>query len=208
MRLHHACLLLAFLPFATPAHAYGTIDIPSAYSAPQWDSWQRQRPYTGYEHRHRHHAKAHDGPRHGHSAAIHHGSGNLIARSGARASVSSHALPHFQCLVDRLEAAGYPIAFMGGYAARSNPSAHPTGNAVDINQTGRGRVTRRFPGNVEEMCRACGVYSGAHFGDLGHFELPGKYGYVNIGRRYASRHWRHRRGQAGQSVGGFAGDHC
>ena len=182
--------LTAILP--TAAYAYGTYDPPNvaAWSAPQW-RWQRhQRPYTGYEPRHRQHAKAHQRAR---QARHGHGSGNLIAHSGATASVSSHALPHFQCLVNRLEAAGYRIAFMGGFARRSNPSAHPTGNAVDINQTGFGRVTRRFPSNVEEMCLACGVYSGAHFGDYGHFELPGKYGYVNIGQRYAYRHWRHRR---------------
>lgn len=181
--------LTAILP--ATAHAYGSFDPPSAWSAPQWQSWQRQRPFSGYEpYRHRHHAKAHHGRsvgRHGHSG------GNLVARSGAAASVSAHALPHFQCLVDRLETAGYPIAFMGGYARRSNASAHPTGNAVDINQTGRGRVTRMFPSGLEAMCQACGVYNGAHFGDLGHFELPGKYGYVNVGRRYASRHWHHRR---------------
>lgn len=124
---------------------------------------------------------------------VHHGSGNLVARSGATASVSEVARPHFQCLVDRLESAGYRIDFMGGYASRSNPSAHPTGNAVDINQVAFGRVTRALPFGYVGMAESCGVYSGSHFGDVGHFEMPGKYGYVNLGYarvRYAYR--RHR----------------
>ena len=134
------------------------------------------------------HARHH---RHHHYAPVHHdgGSGNLVARSGARTSVSSVALPHFQCLVNRLESVGYRIDFMGGFASRSNPSAHPTGNAADINQTGFGRVTRQLPFGYVSMAESCGVYSGSHFGDVGHFEMPGKYGYVNIGTRYASRHW-------------------
>lgn len=194
MRLHHACLLLALLPFASSAHAYGAYDPPSSASwvAPRWVTYQHWKPYTGYEpykaHWRSHYRAAIQRPQ-----QAHYGHGNLVARSGATASVSAHAQPHFQCLVDKLEAAGYRIAFMGGYARRSNPSAHPTGNAVDINQTGFGQVIRRFPDGLEEMCRACGVYNGAHFGDIGHFEMPGKYGYVNVGRRYASRHWRHRR---------------
>lgn len=185
--------LTAFLPIK--ANAYGNFDVPAAYSASSWTSYGRLRPYTGYEpYRGGHHARAHHGPRQarrGHPG----GSGNLAARSGARTSVSAVARPHFQCLVDRLEAAGYRVDFMGGYAARSGPSAHPTGNAVDINQTGRGRVTRAFPAGLEAMCAACGVYSGAHFGDLGHFEMLHKYGYVNVGLRYASyraRRWHHR----------------
>ena len=47
--------LTAFLPFK--AHAYGTYEAPSTYSAPQWAYGQRQRPFTGYEpYRHRRHA--------------------------------------------------------------------------------------------------------------------------------------------------------
>jgi len=185
---------IGLMALATQAHAAHGSYLPSDWPASSWASYQRWRPYTGYEpYRYRHRGYAHHRRAHRHIGHIRHGSGNLVARSGATASVSSHALPHFQCLVDRLETAGYRIDFMGGYARRSNPSAHPTGNAVDINQTGFGRVTRRFPANVEEMCRACGVYSGAHFGDYGHFEMPRKYGYVNVGRRYASRQWRHRR---------------
>jgi len=170
---------------ARPAAAYGIWQGPEA--APV-QSPQDAHRWRGYYHRphagHAHHAR---------SLARHHpsrGGGNLAARSGARASVSAAALPHFRCLVDRLEAAGYRIQFMGGFGRRNGPSAHPTGNALDINQTARGRVTRAFPAGLEAMCAVCGVYSGAHFGDYGHFEMPGKYGYVNTGRRYAYQHRR------------------
>lgn len=104
----------------------------------------------------------------------------LVASSGARTSVSTVARPHFTCLLGKLEAVGYRIDFMGGYAGRGNASAHPTGNALDINQTARNVVTRRLPANVTELARDCGLVHGATWShpDQGHFEMPRKYGYV------------------------------
>ena len=185
-----AAALTATWPQPAAAHGAWGFEVPDASwrGGPQDAGRDR-----GYYPRHRV-ARAH----HGRSAARHRpsrGGGNLVARSGASASVSGRALPHFRCLVDRLEAAGYRIDFMGGFARRSGPSAHPTGNALDVNQTARGRVTRAFPAGLETMVTGCGLYSGAHFGDLGHFEMAGKYGYVNVGRRharYSARRWRHR----------------
>src|SRR5277367_5305884 len=69
----------------------------------------------------------------------------VSSNNGHHASVSGAFQPHAQCLINKLEHAGYRIDFMTGFASRSNPSAHPTGNAIDINQTGFGRVTRRLP---------------------------------------------------------------
>jgi hypothetical protein len=104
----------------------------------------------------------------------------LVASSGAKTSVSTVAKPHFTCLLTKLEAVGYHIDFMGGYVSRGNSSAHPTGNALDINQTGRNVVTRRLPPNATEMARDCGLVHGAVWShpDQGHFEMPNKYGYV------------------------------
>jgi hypothetical protein len=110
----------------------------------------------------------------------------VTSSSGRHASVSSAFQPHAQCFIRKLDAAGYHIKFMTGYAKRSNVSAHPTGNAIDINQTGFGRVTHRFPAGYLQMASECGVYSGSHFGDYGHFEMPRKYGYVGL-VRYAHR---------------------
>lgn len=120
------------------------------------------------------------------------GSGHVVrTRGGATASVSTVARPHFQCLLDKLDAAGYQISFMGGYARRGNSSAHPTGNALDINQIGRNIVTRRLPSNATQMARDCGLMHGAEWSrpDTGHFEMPHKYGYVYRARRvrYAYR---------------------
>ena len=114
----------------------------------------------------------------------------LVAASGAKTSVSTVARPHFVCLITKLEAVGYHIDFMGGYASRGNSSAHPTGNALDINQTGRNIVTRRLPPNATEMARDCGLVHGQVWSrpDQGHFEMPRKYGYVfhRHRTRYAS----------------------
>lgn len=115
----------------------------------------------------------------------------ITAASGARTSVSTVAKPHFECLLHKLESAGYHVDFMGGYASRGNASAHPTGNALDINQTGRNRVTRHLPGNATEMAQDCGLVHGAIWSnpDAGHFEMPRKYGYVfhRYRTRYAAR---------------------
>lgn len=131
-------------------------------------------------------AKGHRTRTYGHPGDGH----RLVAQSGAQASVSTAAMPHFRCLLGKLETVGYKIQFMGGYASRGNASAHPTGNALDINQTSRNRVTHPLPPNATEMARDCGLVHGAVWSspDQGHFEMPQKYGYVFHHRRarYAS----------------------
>ena len=123
----------------------------------------------------------------------------VTSRSGHHASVSSAFAPHIQCFIRKLDDSGYRVNFMTGYAARGNASAHPTGNAIDINQCSFGRVADRggqcrggaqyrFPSNFVSMASSCGVTSGTEFGDYGHFEMPHKYGYVNLGGHYARHH--------------------
>ena len=50
---------------------------------------------------------------------------------------------------------------------------HPRGLAIDINQTGRNRVTRRFPSGVTALAAQYGLLHGAVWNnaDAGHFEL-------------------------------------
>jgi len=126
-----------------------------------------------------------------------HGRGVLVDyATGARTTVSAIALPHFQCLLNKLDAAGYRVTDIGGFGERpSNASAHPTGNALDVNQLRRNVVSRRFPPGFNTMAADCGLVSGATWSrnpDTGHFEMPHKFGYVGpSGRHYASR--RHRR---------------
>src|SRR5436309_3563358 len=68
------------------------------------------------------------------------------AASGAIACVASHTAAKFQAFVTELESTGYRIDFMGGWRAHGSCrgcNMHPRGLAIDINQTGRNRVTHR-----------------------------------------------------------------
>lgn len=102
---------------------------------------------------------------------------NVRARSGATAKVASHAAHKFQCLVDRLEAQGYQIKFMGGWRKRGSVrhSLHPAGLALDINQYSRNVVRPRMPSNEIALANACGLISGRQWrhADSGHFQVGG-----------------------------------
>lgn len=103
--------------------------------------------------------------------------GTVRSRSGATAHVASHATGAFQCLVDRLEAQGYPVKFMGGWRKRGSVrrSLHPSGLALDINQYSRNVTRPRMPANEIELANSCGLISGAQWrhGDSGHFQVGG-----------------------------------
>lgn len=166
-----ACSLAAL--WTSPGEAKGRhATVAAAYG---WGSWQPayQAP-AGFQR-----TGGRFAARRGAVPAVRREAGDLVAANGRSANVSAAALPHFRCLVAWLEGAGYQIDFMTGYAARpGNPSAHPTGNALDINQIDRGRVTRPFPAGVDGAARGCGLTPGSSFGDTGHFEMARKYGYV------------------------------
>lgn len=105
--------------------------------------------------------------------------GLVRASSGRTARVNPQYASRFQCLVRGLEAAGYKIDFMGGYrhskiAGTNRWSKHASGRAIDINQTGRNRVTRRLPHGATAIASACGLLHGAvwRHADAGHFEVP------------------------------------
>jgi hypothetical protein len=121
------------------------------------------------------------------------------ASSGATACVASKAAGKFQAFVTALEATGYRIDFMGGWRAHGSCrgcNMHPRGLAIDINQTGRNRVTRRFPPGVTALAEQNGLLHGAVWNnaDAGHFELmsasPTRYAYAHLSAsptRYARR---------------------
>lgn len=100
---------------------------------------------------------------------------NISSRSGASASVSSYAAGRFQCLVSWLDSVGYRIQFMGGWRAHGSVShsKHPFGLALDINQTGRNRVTHSLPYGTTAAASNCGLLHGSvwHHPDTGHFEV-------------------------------------
>lgn len=126
----------------------------------------------------RHHARAHRKRAH-----VKRRKGNVHSRSGAWASVNPRYASRFQCIVNKLEAVGYRIRFMGGYRhtriasryGRGQWSKHAVGNAIDINQTGRNRTVGRMPRGATAMAKACGLLHGAvwRHPDAGHFEVPG-----------------------------------
>ena len=105
--------------------------------------------------------------------------GNVRSVSGASATVAGHVAGKFQCLVNKLDAAGYKIKFMGGYRKHGSVrhSKHPAGLALDINQTGRNRVIRPFPSGTTRMAEACGLFHGKLWrnDDAGHFETRSPY---------------------------------
>lgn len=110
----------------------------------------------------------------------------VIAKSGPRARVAPSAAKALQCVVDRIEASGVRIVSMRGYGPGTvTGSLHPSGRALDINQTGRGRFdgTPYIPRRVSNAAAdKCGVISGARWADNdnGHWNLPG-----SVGRRRA-----------------------
>jgi hypothetical protein len=131
------------------------------------------------------------------------GCGSLTAvhaHSGATACVSSSAASNFQEFVSALESTGYRIDFMGGWRAHGSCgrcNMHPRGLAIDINQTGRSRVTRGFPSGVTALAARYGLLHGAVWShpDVGHFELAsasptfhGVYASADRVRRRGGRH--------------------
>ena len=140
-----------------------------------------------------HHRKYHH-HRHHHYSVVHHTGGNVHARSGASAHVAASAASKFQCIVNKLEAQGYPIRFMGGWRAHGSVKAslHSLGLALDINQTARGVTHPRMPRNEIAIANSCGAISRAQWvnNDSGHFQIGGYAGPTH--RHYAKRtHYRH-----------------
>jgi hypothetical protein len=134
--------------------------------------------------------------------------GNLStvqARSGAVACVASAAAGAMQRFVSALESTGYRIDFMGGWRIHGSCrrcDMHPRGLAIDINQTGRNRVTRAFPPGVTALAARYGLLHGAvwQHADTGHFELlsasPTRYAHRHDFAAYASAD--HTRGRNGR----------
>lgn len=97
------------------------------------------------------------------------------SRSGITVSVSPSAQRALQCVVDHVEASGVRIKYMRGIGRGTvRGSMHPSGNALDINQTGRNITRPVIPRSVSNAAAdACGVISGARWGyaDNGHWNL-------------------------------------
>ncbi|WP_050031528.1 M15 family metallopeptidase [Bradyrhizobium sp. LTSP857] len=106
---------------------------------------------------------------------------------GKRFQAHPKSAPYLLAFVNKLEAAGAPINSIGGYnrrhiAGSSRWSQHAYGNAIDIDQLGRNRVTAAFagwsrshPDVVRNAARKHGIISGGDWKapDYGHFEWGG-----------------------------------
>lgn len=116
----------------------------------------------------------------------------VSSSKGATASVASSAVYAFQCIINKLEAQGYRIAFMGGWRRHGSVrgSLHPAGLALDINQYSRNVTRPRMPSNEVQIANSCGAISGAQWrnGDSGHFQIGG----WGSSSRHHHKH-RHRR---------------
>jgi hypothetical protein len=115
-------------------------------------------------------------------------------KTGAVAYVAEDFKPFAQCVLAKFDAAGYSVRDIGGFGERSNPSAHPTGHAMDVNQCGRDCTSPRMSRSLaHEIAAECRVTSGGDWrnGDLGHFEALNSYGYTGGWKHYASARHRH-----------------
>lgn len=128
------------------------------------------------------------------------GAGLVTVRTaaGIQIRVAPRAAANFSGFVADLVASGYHISFMGGWRAHGSCAGcdmHPRGLAIDINQTGRNRVTRAFPVDVTAMAARHGLTHGAVWSnpDQGHFELAGVHRYAARGHRPRYAHGYHRR---------------
>jgi hypothetical protein len=107
------------------------------------------------------------------------GAQNVRSASGVRISVNPSAQVALQCVVDYVEQAGIKITAMRGYGRGTvRGSLHPSGRAIDINQTARDATRPRVPRDVaNNAADKCGVVSGARWSypDNGHWNLKSRY---------------------------------
>jgi hypothetical protein len=105
------------------------------------------------------------------------GNGVSIVRSksGKLIKVAPSARAALQCVVDYVEARGVKIKAMRGYGPGTvRASLHPSGRALDINQTARNVTHPHVPRAIANAAADhCGVVSGARWGyaDNGHWNL-------------------------------------
>lgn len=114
-------------------------------------------------------------------------SAEIRSHSGLRASVASVAQHALQCVVDYVERAGIRIKSMRGFGPGTvSASLHPSGQALDINQYGRGLTRPAVSHAVANAAgRECGVVSGGtwHDDDVGHWNLAGQHRYSSRSKR-------------------------
>jgi hypothetical protein len=137
------------------------------------------------------------------------GAGIVVShKTGAHARVGVQYASGFQSYIDAIEATGATVRFMGGIRRGHcwSGGMHPCGKALDVCQTGRGRVDPRchLPSRHElaRIASAHGLFEGGQWchSDYGHAQVGESA--APCGRRHidpattmvASAHSHHRRG--------------
>ena len=100
----------------------------------------------------------------------------ISKKTGAHARVGVQYAARFQAYVDDIEAHGGVVRFMGGIRRGKcwSGGMHPCGRALDVCQTGRGRVDARchLPGRhaLAQIAAAHGLFEGGQWchSDYGH----------------------------------------
>lgn len=108
------------------------------------------------------------------------GTGSVVShKTGATARVGVQFASRFQSYIDDLEARGATVKFMGGIRRGHcwSGGMHPCGKALDVCQTGRGRVDARchLPSRHElaHIAAAHGLFEGGQWchSDYGHAQV-------------------------------------
>lgn len=106
--------------------------------------------------------------------------GNVVShKTGATAHVGAQFASRFQAYIDDIEAHGATVRFMGGIRRGHcwSGGMHPCGKALDVCQTGRGRVDARchLPSRHElaRIAAAHGLFEGGQWchSDYGHAQV-------------------------------------
>lgn len=121
----------------------------------------------------------------------------IYTKSGRPVTVGSQYASSFKGFLDDLEASGYPIDSLGGFAKRNiagtnTPSFHSLGAAIDINPSENpvtyGSRQTNMPSNIEEMAQKWGLGWGGdwrHKKDPMHFSAARQEGGTFGVNRYA-----------------------
>jgi hypothetical protein len=118
-------------------------------------------------------------------------------KTGATARVGVQFAARFQAYVDDIEARGAEVRFMGGIRRGHcwSGGMHPCGKALDVCQTGRGRVDPRchLPSRHElaRIAAAHGLIEGGrwHNSDYGHAQVGGYSGIALEGSDNATKNY-------------------
>lgn len=114
----------------------------------------------------------------------------ISKKTGATARVGAQHTATFQAYIDDIEAHGGVVRFMGGTRKGRcwSGGMHPCGRALDVCQTGRGRVDPRchLPGRqaLAQIASAHGLFEGGQWCDS-------DYGHAQVGESAAACGRRH-----------------